>query len=104
MEDHISNLKKERLKSVVDKYHRKLVFIKMPSQEEVYPGVTVNLGRTYARMALGEILPKSVDRVLSLDSDTLVMDSLHEIRPRPNRSWIVLCFRLLVSLRSSTAR
>lgn len=26
------------------------------------------------------------------------------IRPRPNRSWIVLCFRLLVSLRSSTAR
>ena len=79
MEDHISNLNKERLKSVVDKYHRKLVFIKMPSQEEVYPGVTVNLGRTYARMALGEILPKSVDRVLSLDSDTLVMDSLHEM-------------------------
>ena len=79
VEDHISNLNKERLKSVVDKYHRKLVFIKMPSQEEVYPGVTVNLGRTYARMALGEILPKSVDRVLSLDSDTLVMDSLHEM-------------------------
>lgn len=79
VEDHISNLSKERLKSVTDKYHRNLVFIKMPSQEEVYPGVTVNLGRTYARMALGEILPRSVDRVLSLDSDTLVMDSLHEV-------------------------
>ena len=25
------------------------------------------------------------------------------IQPRPSRSWIVLCFRLLVSLRSSTA-
>lgn len=47
VEDHISNLNKERLKSVTDKYHRNLVFIKMPSQEEVYPGVTVNLGRTY---------------------------------------------------------
>ena len=28
---------------------------------------------------------------------------LISIRPRPSRSWIVLCFRLLASLRSSTA-
>ena len=79
VEDHISDLNKERLKNITDKYNRKLIFIKMPSQEEVYPGVKINLGRTYARMALGEILPKTVHRVLSLDSDTLVMDSLHEM-------------------------
>lgn len=79
VEDHISDLNKRRLKSITDKFNRDIVFIRMPSQEEVYPGVKVNLGRTYARMALGEILPETVDRVLSLDSDTLVMDSLHEM-------------------------
>lgn len=79
VEDHITDLNKERLKSITDNYGRQLVFIRMPSQEEVYPDVKVNLGRTYARMALGEILPESVERVLSLDSDTLVMDSLHEM-------------------------
>ena len=31
----------------------------MPSQNEVYPGVTINLGRIYARMVLGEILEYS---------------------------------------------
>lgn len=31
----------------------------MPSQNEVYPDVTINLGRTYARMVLGEILEYS---------------------------------------------
>lgn len=31
----------------------------MPSQNEVYPDVTINLGRIYARMVLGEILEYS---------------------------------------------
>ncbi|MGN0470461.1 MAG: glycosyltransferase family 8 protein [Acutalibacteraceae bacterium] len=79
VEDNISDKNKSRLKSIADKFGRTVLFIKMPSQEEVYPGVEMNLGRTYARMALGEILPESVDRVLSLDSDTLVMDSLQEM-------------------------
>ena len=79
VEDKISEKNKKRLKEITDKFNRTLVFIKMPSQEEVYPGVKINLGRTYARMALGEILPEHVDRVLSLDSDTLVMDSLHDL-------------------------
>lgn len=79
IEDHISDGNKERLNSIADRFNRKIVYIPMPTQEEVYPGVKVNLGRTYARMALGEILPESVDRVLSLDSDTLVVDSIEEM-------------------------
>lgn len=79
VEDHISGKNKKRLTDITDKFGRNLKFIRMPSQEEVYPGVTVNLGRTYARMALGEILPQEVDRVISFDSDTLVMDSLNEM-------------------------
>lgn len=79
VEDHISNENKKRLLDIVQKFRRNLIFIKMPSQEEVYPGVKMNLGRTYARMAIGEILPPNVERVISLDSDTLVLDSLKKM-------------------------
>lgn len=79
VEDKISDINKQRLTAITDRYGRFIKFIRMPSQEECYPGVAINLGRTYARMALGEILPESVDRVLSLDSDTLVVDSLKEM-------------------------
>lgn len=79
VEDNISPQNKDRLRKIVDKYNRTLEFIRMPKQEEVYPGIDINLGRTYARMALGEILPHDVERVLSLDSDTLIMDSLEDL-------------------------
>lgn len=79
VEDHITENNKNRLLEITNRFNRQLVFIRMPKQEEVYPGVKANLGRTYARMALGEILPESVDRVLSLDSDTLVVDSIQEM-------------------------
>lgn len=79
VEDHITEKNKNRLEEITNRYGRRLIFIRMPKQEEVYPGVKINLGRTYARMALGEILPDNVDRVLSLDSDTLVMDSIYEM-------------------------
>lgn len=79
VENHISNINKQRIKSITDNFGRTIVFIQMPLQEELYPNVKINLGRTFARMALGEILPKNIDRVLSLDSDTLVMDSLNEM-------------------------
>ncbi len=79
VEDNISEKNRTRLKEITDRYERKIVFIRMPTQEECYPGVKINLGRTYARMALGEILPSDVDRVLSLDSDTLVVDSIDEM-------------------------
>lgn len=79
VEDHISEINKQRLDSIVEKYNRRIEYIVMPTQEDVYPGVSFNLGRTYARMALGELLPKNVERVLSLDSDTLIMDSLQDM-------------------------
>lgn len=83
VEDHISETNKARLKKITDRYGRKMIFIKMPTQQECYPGVNVNLGRTHARMALSKILPSDVDRVLSLDSDTLVVDSIEEMYHTP---------------------
>ncbi|MGB4415273.1 MAG: glycosyltransferase family 8 protein [Paludibacter sp.] len=79
IEDQISDVNKSRLRQIIDRFQRNLIFIKMPTQKEVYPDVKINLGRTYTRMILGELLPKEVDRVLSLDSDTLVMDSIDEM-------------------------
>lgn len=79
VEDNISDINKERLLEISNRYNRNIFFIKMPSQNDVYPNVKINLGRTYARMALGEILPDSIDRVLSLDSDTLVVDSIEDM-------------------------
>lgn len=79
VEDQISEANKTRLKEISGRFGRKVVFIPAPTQADVYPGVRMNLGRTYLRMSLGEILPPDVDRVLSLDSDTLVLDSLNEM-------------------------
>ena len=79
IEDQISQKSKTRIENIALKYKRDLFFIRMPSQVELYPDVIVNLGRTYARMALGDLLPSHIDKILSLDSDTLVLDTLTEM-------------------------
>ena len=50
---------KKKKKKKKKKKQKKKKFIRMPSQNEVYPDVTINLGRIYARMVLGEILEYS---------------------------------------------
>ena len=78
VENALSAINKNRLTECCNFYGRNIFFIKMPLQSEVYPNVKMNLGRTYARMALGKILP-DLDRVLSLDSDTLILDDISEL-------------------------
>ena len=76
VEKNISEVNKKRLVSIAKEKERKIIFIKMPDQKDVFPEVNINLGNAYARMAIGELLPKDVDRILMLDCDTLVLDSL----------------------------
>ncbi len=59
VENNISEHNKYRLLDILNRFHRNIFFIRMPSQNEVYSNVTINLGRTYERMALGEILEYS---------------------------------------------
>lgn len=59
VENNISEHNKYRLLDILNRFHRNIFFIRMPSQNEVYPNVTINLGRTYAKMALGEMLEYS---------------------------------------------
>lgn len=83
VENNISESNKEKLKNVGAKYNRNIVFIQMPKQEDVFPGVKMNLGNAYARMAIGEILPRNIDRVLMLDCDTLILDSIKKLYDIP---------------------
>lgn len=79
VEDKISNKNKAKLEIIVKRFNRKIFFISMPSQKKLFPNAKIDLGKTYARMALAEILPDSIDRILCLDSDTLIMDSLADM-------------------------
>ena len=59
VEDNISEHNKYRLLDILNRFNRNIFFIRMQSQNEVYSNVTINLGRTYERIALGEILEYS---------------------------------------------
>lgn len=84
IENKITEEHKQMLKAMVDSYtNGQLIFIPMPDINKNF-----NLGLkmiksiwlfdSYCRLFLGTILPKSVERVLYLDCDTLCHGSLQE--------------------------
>lgn len=82
IDEQISQRNKERLMEIADKYKRNIQFISSPNPSEFYSDerfTKYSLGNTYARMILGDIIPKNVERILSLDSDTIVLDKLNEL-------------------------
>lgn len=84
IEHAISEGNKNKIIQIADKYGRSIEFISMPDINKIH-----NLGLksikstwlfdSYCRMYLDEILPQYVDRVLYLDGDVLVNDSLKEL-------------------------
>lgn len=82
IDDEISDKNKNRIKSIADKYSRNVVFIPLPVASEFYGDERFNLkslGHTYARMILGDVIPKDVERIISLDSDTMVLDKIDDL-------------------------
>ena len=82
IDDKISNENKQRLLGMTEGYGRNLQFIPLPDPSEFYSDhrFTIgSLGHTYARMILGDVLPAEVERVISLDSDTMVLDRVDEL-------------------------
>lgn len=75
----ITQESKEKLNSIAIEFNRTIVYIPMPKVKDVYPDVDMDLGHTFTRMVLGRLLPQNIHRVLSLDSDTVIMDSLQEL-------------------------
>lgn len=75
----ISDENKQRLQGIADAWQRQIHFINM---SEAIGSLNLNLGAhkiaiaSYARLFLASILPEDCDRVLYIDCDTLVRDSL----------------------------
>lgn len=79
VDDGISDEKKEKLTGLIRDYGREVSFIEAPDPSEAlrFPFKSrYQMGHSYVRMCIGSLLPESVERVLCLDSDTLVMGSL----------------------------
>lgn len=82
VDDNISEQNKNRIQDMTKQYSRNVCFIPLPNPSEFYQDerfTIKSLGHTYARMILGEIIPSSVERIISLDSDTMVLDKVDEL-------------------------
>lgn len=82
VEDNISAINKERLNKLGEVYGRKIEYISLPNPQKFFKDdrfTIKSLGHTFAHMIVGELLPNNVDRVLCIDSDMLVLDSLREM-------------------------
>lgn len=79
---NISKTNEKTLKSYVENYKRKIVFIELDNIEKYFNFEFDTSGWNpivLARLLLDELLPKNVDRVLYLDGDTIVRGSLKEL-------------------------
>lgn len=87
LHDGITNEKVSQIKRIADVYGQQVVFYKMDeSRFSSFPigreGQNTHVGATYAtyyRLFLTEVLPPDVNRVIYLDGDIVVMDSLSEL-------------------------
>lgn len=82
IDDGVSDEKKNQTEAIVRSYNRDIVYIPAPTIDELFEFKFNNpyqLGHSYMRMGLGMILPKHLDRVLCLDSDTIVLGSLKDL-------------------------
>lgn len=84
IERGMSDDNKKKLQSIAKKYNRELCFMEMPNWSnrlniKLKSSKSEWLGFGYNRLFLTEFIPESVDRVLYLDSDTVVEESLEEL-------------------------
>lgn len=82
VDDGISQENRDKLTEMLAKYEAEVTYIPAPDPSEImgFPFESrYQMGHSYPRMCIGELLPESVERVLCLDSDTLVLGSLDEL-------------------------
>lgn len=80
--DGITEENKKQLTLMAESYGRNLMYIAAPNPSELFGFQFKNkyqMGHSYVRMGVGSLLPDTVDRVLALDSDTLVTGNLSEL-------------------------
>lgn len=84
-ETKISDANKSRLYELTSRYKRKLIFIPMPDVNSVLQLGLKDVGKkgwffnSYCKLFLDQLLPNTIDRVIYLDSDVLVVDNLTDL-------------------------
>lgn len=87
VDDGITTENRKNIVDLVRNYNSKtrkrlVVFLPSPDPVEAFDFPFKNryqMGHSYPRMLIGSILPETVDKVLCLDSDTLICGSLDEL-------------------------
>lgn len=82
IDNHISEKNKERFKKTCADFGRKLTFIPIADIEKL-AGTSIDIGRwnisTFGRLFEASLLPESVEKVIHVDCDTMVMSSLEPL-------------------------
>lgn len=82
MDNHISERNKNKLLEVAEKYGRDLFFVPMPDMEQL-TGQEIDTRRwnisTFGRLYMASALPDTVQKVLNIDCDTIIVDSLEPL-------------------------
>lgn len=95
----IGSANKEKLRSIAEEYHREIIFRPM---EEAISSLELNMGSrkisiaSYARLFLSSIIPEDYDKILYLDCDTIVRDSLAEFWNLDLKDYLVAGVRDIV--------
>lgn len=82
LEDRISDQNKQRLLDIAKQYGRNIILVPMPMPDDFYHDERYTfdtVGRTFGRMIWGDVLPDSVHKIISLDSDTMVLGDIEEL-------------------------
>ncbi len=82
MDNAITQENKERLKKVAEQYGRSLSFVPMPDMKEL-TGQEIDTRRwnisTFGRLYMAGVLPETVHKVLNIDCDTIIVDSIEPL-------------------------
>lgn len=82
VDDGIQDKNKQLLTDMIHRYGREITYIPAPDPSEMFQfpfRSRYQIGHSYPKMCIGRLLPPEVDRVLCLDSDTLILDDLTEL-------------------------
>lgn len=81
IDDGISKEKREMLRGMINSYGRELVLFPAPDPSAFFNfsfKSRYQMGHSYMRMCIGQLVPETVDKILCLDSDTLVLGNLQK--------------------------
>ncbi len=82
IDDEIDDENKAKLTTMIESYGREVIYILAPDPSELFEfpfKSRYQIGHSYVRMAIGTLLPNNINRVLALDSDTLIVGDLSEL-------------------------